>query len=288
MNIPLLDGLGAIAGDFDGFILDLWGVLHDGVRTYPGAVDCLERLAAAGKPVVILSNAPRRAAPVAKRLAEIGVGDGLYRSLLTSGEAAWQFLKARSDPFHAGLGRNCLEIAADETLLDGLDFDKVSTVDAADFLLAIGVRGFDETVDTYAGLLADAANRRLPFVCVNPDRTVIYGGRPFVCAGALAARYKELGGKVRYHGKPHPQVYGMALERLGLDVGARVLAVGDSLHTDIAGARGAGLGSVLVTGGIHHDALGIAPGEKPAPDRLEALYIAEGMRPDTALPAFVW
>ncbi|HSD34246.1 MAG TPA: HAD hydrolase-like protein, partial [Alphaproteobacteria bacterium] len=140
----------------------------------------------------------------------------------------------------------------------------------------------------YEPVLAPAAKLKVPMVCANPDLEVIRGGVREICAGMLALRYEELGGRVRYHGKPHRSVYDRALPKLGLEPGARVLAVGDSLRTDIAGARQAGLQSLLVTGGIHAEELGIAAGAHPDPKLLAEICARSGERPDVAAPAFVW
>ena len=288
-EIPLVHGLSALADRYDGFVLDLWGVLHDGVSAYPGAVECMRRLHAAGKRMVILSNAPRRAEEVARRSAEIGIPPELYDLLHSSGEETWLHLKERSDPFDRALGRACYHLGPDRDrgLLDGLDLDEVRTVEQASFLLNTGAHMSQSEAADYEPVLAPAAKLNLPMVCANPDLEVIRGGVREICAGMLALRYEELGGRVRYHGKPHESVYRRVLRQLGIDP-ARVLGVGDSLRTDIAGARRAGIPSLLVTGGIHAEELGVAGGANPDPALLAAICARSGERPDVAAPAFVW
>lgn len=289
-DVPILPNLAAFAGRYDAFVVDLWGVLHDGVRAYPGALDGLRELKRRGKRVAILSNAPRRAADVARRTAEIGVTPDLYDHLLTSGEETWRSLKARSDPRTAALGRAVFPLMArrDRGMLDGLDLVVAPRIAEAGFILATGVEGPNDRVADFEATLAAGVARGIPMVCANPDLEVVRDGVREICAGALAARYEALGGEVRYHGKPHPSIYRTCFELLGVADRRRVVAVGDSLRTDIAGAERAGIDSVLVTGGLHAEELGVAAGRSPDPRRLAAACARAGHLPTVAVPAFVW
>jgi HAD superfamily hydrolase (TIGR01459 family) len=253
MPLRLIDGMRELALDYDGFLLDLWGVVHDGVAPFPGVLDCMGRLIEAGKRVVLLSNAPRRSDDVMRRIAAIGVPRGLYHGVMSSGEEAWQYLHDRTDPFHAALGRRCLHIGSERDLeiREGLDLDIVETPDAADFILNTGPAEWDDTIADYAPMLDAARDRGLPMVCANPDLVVIHGGKPALCAGALAEHYEEIGGRVRWHGKPHPSVYESCLPLLGIADRRRLLVIGDSLRTDIAGAAAAGIDSLFIAGGVH-------------------------------------
>ena len=287
---PIIDGVAAIADRYDGFILDLWGVMHDGVRAYPGARDCLAALHRRGKRIVILSNAPRRAAQVVVRNAELGIPAELYHGLVTSGEAAWQALNTRSDPWHRGLGRRayCLMPARDRGLLDGLALCEAGTIAEAGFILNTGVESARERIEEFEPVLADGVAAGLPMLCANPDLVVIRGGMRELCAGSLAARYESLGGFVHYHGKPHEPIYRMCFEQLGIADRRRILAVGDSLHTDVAGAAQAGIDVLFIAGGIHADELGLAPGETPSVARLARLCREGRERPTWAARAFAW
>lgn len=253
MTAKPIDGMRALAPRYDGFILDLWGVVHDGVAPFPGVLDCMRRLVDAGKRVVLLSNAPRRADDVVRRIAAIGVPEGLYHGVMSSGEEAWQHLSRRDDPFYAALGRRVLHIGSDRDLeiREGLDLDFVATPADADFILNTGPALWEDTIADYAPVLAAARARDLPMVCANPDLVVIHGGREALCAGALAEHYAAMGGRVRWHGKPHPSVYDSCLGLLKIADRRRILAIGDSLRTDIAGAAAAGIDSLLIAGGIH-------------------------------------
>jgi len=288
--IPYLRGLGEIAGDYDGFILDLWGVLHDGRAPIPGVLDCLARLRSAGKRTTILSNAPRRAELVEARVAEIGIPRALYDSLMCSGEEAWQHLSRRTDPFYAALGRACYHIGPrrDDNMLADIGLRRVDDVAEADFILNTGPSEYEATVEQYEPLLRAARLRELPMVCANPDLVVIHQGRRAICAGALAQRYEEIGGAVRWHGKPFPSVYETCFGLLGIADRGRILAVGDSLRTDIAGANAVGIASILVLGGIHGEELGVVAGALPDSARLAAAVAASGQRPSYAIAHLFW
>jgi len=289
MTLREINGLREIAAAYDGFVLDLWGVVHDGVKPYSGVLDCLGALLDAGKRVALLSNAPRRAYDVVNRISTIGVPRGLYHAVMSSGEEAWQHLKERADPFYAGLGHKCLHICSDRDLeiRVGLDLDYVESAAAAEFILNTGPAGWDDTIEDYAPILAAARERGLKMVCANPDLMVNHGQKLALCAGALAVRYEEIGGQVRWHGKPYPSVYASTLELLGIADKRRVLAVGDSLRTDIAGANGAGIDSLLIAGqGIHMDEF--APAGRLDPARIAAAADVAGVRPTMTGARFNW
>ena len=286
-TVPHFDGMAALAGRYDGFVLDVWGVIHDGVTLYPGVVDTLDRLAAAGRKFVMLTNAPRRSAAVAEAMIGMGMPAGHCRHILSSGEAAFLDLRERTDPFYAGLGNRCLHIgpARDLNLFDGLDWERVDALEGADLVVNTGPWEDGETVADYEALLAEGAARGVPMICANPDLEVVRDGRRLVCAGALAERYEALGGAVRYFGKPKAEIYAYCFRTLGIADHGRIAAIGDSFRTDLAGARNAGIDPVLVVGGIHEEELGGAP---PRPDALAALSGRWNVIPVASIPAFVW
>ncbi len=288
--VPLLAGMADLAADYDGFILDLWGVLHDGERAFPEALGCMARLREAGKRILILSNAPRRAASVAERCAELGLTPETYDLLMSSGEDAWRHLKERPDAWYRALDRRCFHLGPERDLgmRDGLDYRFVARPDEADFVLLTGALDRDDTTETYRPILEEALAQRLPMVCANPDLVVKRGGVLEICAGAIALAYEELGGEVRYHGKPHESIYRTCLGLFEGIAPERILAVGDSVRTDIVGAQGMGLKAVFVISGIHEDHL--AHPETKAVDRekLHSLCRDEGGLPHGALPSFRW
>ncbi len=288
MTIPMIRSLAALSARYDGYIVDIWGVVHQGGPAFPEAVRCLQRLREAGKRVVFLSNAPRRAVIVAAILEAKGIAAALHDGVISSGEAARLALAARDEPALAALGPRYLLLgpAASDDLLDGLDYRRTDDLATADFLLGIGLDAHRPTVAAHEPGLRAAADRGLIMLCVNPDIEVVRLGTREPCAGALAVRYEALGGKVHYFGKPHPAVYALSLERLGVADRRRVLAVGDGPATDIEGAHGAGLDSLLITGGLLAAELGIARVTVPDPAALNAACAA--FVPDAALPTLAW
>ncbi|MBV9812962.1 MAG: TIGR01459 family HAD-type hydrolase [Acetobacteraceae bacterium] len=280
-----LTGFREIADAYDGFIIDLWGVIHDGVTPYAGAVDCLLALRDAGRPTVLLSNAPRRVHVAQHAMRGMGIADALYTDLLTSGEQTWRMLRDRDDPFFAGLGDRVFHLGPDRdrNVIEGLKLQRVAQPADADFVLNTGP---DETssvevLEPHLPVLHDCHAAGLPMICANPDLEVIRGGRRVICAGLLTQYYERLGGRTRWIGKPDPAIYTPVLARLGLPA-SRVLAVGDALRTDIAGAASAGVDACWVLGGIHGDELAGDPA------RAQAAAAAAGLAPVASLAAFVW
>ncbi len=290
MSIPLLHGLADFSKAYDGFILDIWGVIHQGGDAYREAIDCVRQLRAAGKRVIFLSNAPRRAEKVAAILEEKGIVRALYDGVLSSGEAARIAFETGDTAAIGKLGKRYFLLAAsdDDDLLHGLDYAPSATVAEADFLLAIGLRDEHSNLAGHEPFLSEAASRGLPMLCVNPDREVIRLGTRELCAGALAACYNQMGGAVDYVGKPYPFIYRLSLDMLGIEQQARVLAVGDGLETDISGARAAGIDSLLVTGGMLAEELGVSRLEAPDPAALNALCRKANERPRAAIPTLRW
>jgi len=290
MIVQVIGGLRELAPHYDGFILDLWGVIHDGVAPMPGAVDCLRSLMESDKRIILLSNAPRRADDVVRRITRIGVPAGLYHHVMSSGEEAWQHLRRRDDPFYAALGRRCLHIGSerDIEIRHGLDLEFVDTAEEAEFVLNTGPAGWDDRLEDYEPILQLALDRNLPMICANPDIVVMHGNRLALCAGALAKWYEEAGGRVRWHGKPFRSVYDTCVELLGIDDCSRILAVGDSVRTDIAGAAGAGIDSLLIADGIHAEEFGTAGDRAPDLERIEAVLRAGAYNPVGVARRFTW
>ena len=278
-----LDRFGPLAETYDGFIIDLWGVIHDGITPYAGALDCLAHLQS--KPVLLLSNAPRRAEAARQALRVLGVRDELYASILTSGEATWQALKDRRDPWFASLGTRVYHLGPDRdrNVMEGLELNLVARPQDAEFLVNTGPDDHrnGESLADFIPELETCLAAGLKMICANPDLEIVRGGKRILCAGALAAYYADRGGEVRSIGKPDLAVYELAFDMLGV-APDRVLAVGDSLRTDIAGAKVAGIDSAWILGGLHAEALGH---DRVKIDRAAA---EAGLAPVAALPAFVW
>ena len=285
----LLSGLKELAGGYDGYVIDLWGTVHDGVQAYAAAIEVLRRLRATCAPVCLLSNAARSTAALTARLAGLGIERTCYDHLVSSGEATIAAFR-QPDSWHAALGRAYLLIAPDdgELLLEGLGYTRVEDPGEAAFVLNTGSTPGTDLVH-YETTLRACARRGLPMICANPDLIVRIAGREVMCAGTIARRYEALGGAVRYHGKPHRAIYQGCLGRMKRPPRA-VLAIGDGLETDIAGAHGMGMDSVFVLGGLHAASLSEA-GAAPALDQLLPLFARSGHAghaPTYVMPYLRW
>jgi HAD superfamily hydrolase (TIGR01459 family) len=285
----ILSGLRDIADTFDLVILDLWGCVHDGVKPYPGALDCFRALKAAGKKVAVTSNAPRRATGVIGKLAEMGIARELYDDLFSSGEETWRYLKTRPDGLAQRLGLRAYAIITDRDLdiLEGLDLELVKNVPDASFVLVTGVADDKVKVSDFDEALRAAYRANLPMVCANPDLIVHRGGVEELCAGSIAERYEGLGGRVVYHGKPHRKIYEIIFKAYGIADPKRVIGIGDSFRTDVRGAQEMGAQSALIAAGIHHVEL-LRGGGRVDPGQVAALSKQLGVRPDYALPMLAW
>lgn len=290
----LVEGLRVVAPRYDAFLLDQFGVLHDGTAPYPGVVDCLAELRRAGKRVIILSNSGTRQAANRARLAMLGIAEELYEAFVTSGEVARAYLRSAPPELRAttkpSAPLRCLPLGgpAERAILDGLSIEVVSSVEDADFLLVASFGQTPPPRDAFDDVLAVARERGLALVCANPDVKGISPDGLIHAPGALAADYAKTGGRVIHIGKPHPLIYRHVLHNLAPLAPGRILAVGDSLSHDIAGAQGVGLASALVIEGIHRDELG-DPGQDATFDsRLAALLRHHHAVPDYLLRRLAW
>jgi HAD superfamily hydrolase (TIGR01459 family) len=282
-----IEALSAIADRFDHVLLDQWGALHEGGAVFPAARDCVARLRAIGKHVLVLSNSGKRAHSNAERLAGLGLPPAAYDGILTSGEVTWSGLHARARAPFADLGRSCLLITRgdDHSIVDGLDFTVVTEIQKADFILLGGLDDAVAEPEHWRDALSAAAARRLPMLCANPDLTMFSAERLIPAPGALAKFYETLGGRVKYVGKPHAPIFDAALERLGRPDPKRVLMVGDSLDHDVAGARAAGMLTLLLTSGVHREALAWAPDPSTA---LHVLTGSQSRTPNWMMSRLIW
>ena len=244
-----------------------------------------------GKSIALLSNAPFRVDVVVSVIDRIGVPRELYDCVLSSGEMAWRAVAERSDPWHAALGRRATFIGNDRhrSMLDNPLIEEVDEMGDADFVMCTGPRQASDTIEDYLDELSAAADRKLPMICANPDREVIRGDAREICAGAIAERYETVfAGDVAWHGKPYAPVFDEVLRILDNPPRARVLMVGDGVHTDIAGAAAADIDALLVCGGIHAAALGITPGDTPAAPALAAFLREHEQSPRYASARMRW
>lgn len=287
--MTIIEGLSEVADRYALFLVDQWGVLHDGQSPHEGAIEALQALRSAGKKIVILSNSSKRLSLTLPRMAGMGFGPDCYDHCVTSGEEVWQELNKREEPFYAALGRRCFLFSwdGDTSMVDGLDLTGTGDIEEADFILNAGTQSGTVDLSAYEPILQHAAARGLPMICANPDFvSVAPDGSLNICPGATARRYEEIGGKVDYRGKPHAPVYERCLAH---EPEARpVLAIGDSLYHDIGGANAAEIDSLFVASGIHGADAGVDAARGLDPDRLAALYEKEGQAPTYTMTRFRW
>lgn len=290
VSVPrLLPGVRAAAFQYDTFILDLWGVIHDGAQAFPHSRETLRRLKDAGCKTMLLSNAPRRAHVLIAQMDGFGIERDLYGEVMSSGEAVRQAMLDRTDPFFAALGTVCYHLGPerDRSIFEDVPVTITDRLDEAEFIVNTGPVDFADDVGTYESVLAAGVARDLPMVCANPDRVVIRLGQRIICAGALADRYAELGGRVAMRGKPDAAVYELCLKVLGSHP-YRTAVVGDALETDMRGAANAGLSGIWVTGGIHAKEVDGAYGKPGDPAMMAELCRRHDLAPTAALSGFIW
>jgi HAD superfamily hydrolase (TIGR01459 family) len=249
-----MKGIGQLAERFDHFIIDQFGVLHDGVRPYDGAPEALFRLKAAGKQILLLSNSGKRSAPNERRLEKLGFPQGSWDHFISSGELAWNAL-SKELTARDGPPPRCLLISrdGDGSAVEGLQLELVESGKTAEIVLLAASEADRFELDHYRALLAPAAERRVRCYCTNPDKVMLTRVGPRPGAGHLADLYTELGGEVVWIGKPYPEIYRAARACLGSPPHNRIVCVGDSIEHDIAGGARAGFATALVETGISSD-----------------------------------
>lgn len=282
----LIPHFSAIASDYDVVLSDIWGVVHNGVAAFPHACDALMRMRARGGIVVLVTNAPRPSDVVARQLDKLHVPREAYDAVVSSGDVTRGVVKERRGQalFHMGPER-------DASIFTGLDMH-FAPLASADYVVCTGLDDDErETPDDYRARLELMLKRKVFMVCGNPDVVVERGDKLVYCAGAIADLYATMGGDVLYAGKPYRPIYDMAFaaaERAaGREVArARVLAVGDSVRTDLKGARTAGIDFLFVTSGIHAEEVGGR--ERPDTGALKSVFAAAGDLPKAVMRELVW
>jgi HAD superfamily hydrolase (TIGR01459 family) len=279
--VPILSSISGLASSTDAWIVDIWGVMHNGARAFDAAAQACRRFRASGGIVLLLSNAPRPFTAVIAQLDTIGVARDAYDGGVTSGDVAREMIAdwQRRPLLHIGPDR-------DKGLFEGFDLH-FAAADAAEAVICSGL--YDDTKEApadYADLFAGLVARKVPMICANPDILVERGEKLIYCAGALAAAYQAEGGEVIYAGKPYLPIYERTLALIDRMHGRpvpkeRIVAVGDGLETDLKGAHVAGLGSVFIASAVH------VPGGLDA-GVLDKLFGNRPFAPLAALPALAW
>ncbi|HWA59750.1 MAG TPA: TIGR01459 family HAD-type hydrolase [Caulobacteraceae bacterium] len=283
----LIDGLSDIADRYDVILSDVWGVIHNGREAFPTPCAALARWRRERGPVVLISNSPRPSSAVQHQLDELGVPREAWSALVTSGDAtrailaeyapgpAWKIGPDRDAPLYEGLGLRFAPLGdARMIALTGPDDDEA------------------ETPEDYRERLEDAARRKLPMVCANPDIVVQRGDKLIYCGGALAQLYASLGGPVRMAGKPHAPIYTASLAEAGKLLGRpldrkRVLCIGDGVVTDVKGAVDHRLDILFIAAGIHGDAAR-GPDGRFDPAKVQALLEPEKLTATFATGELDW
>jgi HAD superfamily hydrolase (TIGR01459 family) len=250
-SLRFVDRLRDLTCGVDVVLSDIWGVVHNGLEAFPDACDALHNFRKRGGTVILITNAPRPADSVQRQLRKLGVADDTYDAIVSSGDLTRHYVAA-----HPGRRVFWVGPERDSSIYRGLDLT-LGPLEQADYMVCTGL--FDdetETAEDYRGMMLQARERHLTLICANPDIVVERGDRLIYCAGAVAELYRELGGDVIFYGKPHRPIYERAMElateRSGraMQLG-RVLAIGDSVRTDLSGAHGFGIDCLFVTRGIH-------------------------------------
>jgi HAD superfamily hydrolase (TIGR01459 family) len=286
-SVPLVERFAPLARDYDVLFCDVWGVVHNGVAAFADACDALARFRSGGGTAILVTNAPRPAAAIMRILDRFGVARAAYDAIVSSGDVTRDAVEQRLNEslFHVGPPR-------DLPIFEGLAV-VFAPIESADYVVCSGL--FDDTTETpenYREMLGLMRTRQLFMVCANPDVVVERGDTLVYCAGAIADAYGELGGEVLYCGKPYMPIYETALNKAASLRGGtrpplkRVLAIGDSVRTDLSGAAAFGLDCVFVTSRLHAEAYGSR--ETPDVAALNAMFAAAGVTPRAIMRGLAW
>ena len=252
-SLRFVERLSDLVDGVEVILSDIWGVVHNGLESFPEACEALHTYRQRGGTVILITNAPRPADSVQRQLRKLGVADETYDAIVSSGDLTRNFVAD-----HPGKKIFWLGPDRDSSIHRGLDA-VMAPLEQADYIVCTGL--FDdetESAEDYRAMLLQAREHKLPLICANPDIVVERGDRLIYCAGAVAELYRELGGEAIFYGKPHRPIYeramALATERRGKPTSLdRVLAIGDSVRTDLTRALGFGIDCLFLTRGIHSE-----------------------------------
>jgi len=246
-------GLQSIADNYDLFYIDLWGVIHNGIKLHEGAIFTLKKLLEINKNFILLTNAPRPIQPVKEFLEKMGLEKKFRDKVFTSGEAALNFIKkfySLKKFYHIGPPR-------DFDLFNDFRNNKSKEIDQCQYFLCTGLfDDNDQNLNYYKDLLEKHIDKKM--ICTNPDLIVDRGYRRELCAGSVAMVFEKLGGEVVYFGKPYPEVYNQSTDNKN----KKILSIGDNLNTDIKGANLLNYDSLLISNGVHKNEIKVNGIEK--------------------------
>jgi HAD superfamily hydrolase (TIGR01459 family) len=282
----LIDRFSTLAPQYDVVLSDVWGVIHNGVASFPAACDALAQFRKAGGTVILITNAPRPHEAVIRQIDRLHVPHEAYDNIVSSGDVTRGVIAERpgQSVFHLGPER-------DHAIFEGFDL-RFADAESADYVVCSGLFNDDtETPDDYRQMLTVMRKRNLFMVCGNPDVVVERGDDLVYCAGAIADLYKSMGGDVLYAGKPYKPIYDMSLAKAEAARGkpaekSRVLAIGDSVRTDFTGALRQGLDCLFVTAGIHSAELGGR--DIPDEEAVKTVFMETGAAPKAVTHRLAW
>lgn len=276
-----ITGLSDIADQFDLYLVDQYGVLHDGVAAYPGVIDALARLRSRGRRVIVLTNSGKDASQNRARLAALGIDGSHFHAVVSSGEVGLHLVRSGALGSRFAIGGECCVIgrSGDQYAVSADDFRLIERPADAAFVVFAGSDAPRTSLEAYRAMLTAAAQAGVPALCVNPDLTMIRNGELVPAPGAIARVYESLGGLVDYVGKPDGAIFRHALEVAGMRTEGRVVMIGDSPEHDVVGAKAMGLQTLLVRTGIH---------QSLAESQLLGFCEACGGTPDFLAPALEW
>jgi HAD superfamily hydrolase (TIGR01459 family) len=282
----LIPHFSALAPDYDVFLCDVWGVVHNGEVSFPDACDALMRARAMGKTVVFITNAPRPGEAVIRQIAHLHVPAEAYDAIVSSGDVTRDVITQRKGQTLCHIGPE-----RDHSIFTGLNA-KFAPLETADYVVCSGLDDDEtETPGDYRARLETMLKRKLFMVCGNPDLVVERGNRLVYCAGSIADLYATMGGEVLYAGKPYRPIYDLALQKAEAISGRkadlkRVLAIGDSVRTDLKGARAYGIDMLFMAAGIHAEEFGGR--DTPNQDAMKTVFAAAGEMPTAVMKHLVW
>ncbi|RZO62510.1 MAG: TIGR01459 family HAD-type hydrolase [Candidatus Pelagibacterales bacterium] len=234
-------GLKSIFNDYDTFVIDLWGVIHNGIKLHQSAIEVLRNLKKNNKEFFLISNAPRPKNSVAKFLKKLDLEEKYFDHIYTSGDASLEALRLKkfgNKFFHIGPPK-------DFDLFKDFQENKTNIIEESEYLLCTGLFDFEENnLDYYSKFLNKYVDKKL--ICTNPDLIVHRGSKEEYCAGSVAKIFQNIGGSVIYYGKPYPDIYKNCIKDK-----KKVLAIGDNLNTDIKGANIMNYHSLFILNGVH-------------------------------------
>ncbi len=284
-------GISDISDSYSGFILDQWGVLHDGKKVFPEVIEVMRELTARGKEVIILTNSGKRSDHNAERLASMGLEQDMYTHMVSAGELTWQGLKGRDQGIFQDLGNKVYLISRndDQSLIEGLGLKVVHDVEQADFLLISGSDAPKTTLEDYDPVLKKASQKRIKALCANPDMYALIDGKTHFGAGQIAKRFISYGGVCEFIGKPYQPILRHCLSLFENALPASTVIIGDSMAHDVMAGALLNIDTVLVSSGVHAKQFEGSDGNPSEKDKiLTALINNYGCKPTFMLDRFQW